>query len=965
MRRIATAGVLLVLGALGFSGIALAASAGDVLINEIYVNPGEFFDGCEYIELYNTTGSAISLENWVLTSTEYDNLCKEHHQKFPAGASIAAHGYVVIARDDTTADVSSPGFRQVFGFGPDFEMYDAPQYYEKDGPAPNMICMNADTYDDQIRLIPGTSDYAKTCGTTYNQYEALWLYADAAMTNLIDAIEYRNPAYCSSDACAGVGTSDNDAFNQLPGENVSLGRSPSSTDTGNSANDLYLEAATPKAQNTFNNPPDVWTLRSTPCVPFSTDSVEVSVYASDPDGISSVKVYYSVNGGAFGNLVMTASPGDSLYRRKIPPQSDQAMVRFYVTATDANVVPATAVYPGDAPSGAYAYRVGLQLISDVQYVDIGGDSSGYAGTVVNLAGVVTAGRGIYGANTFVIQDGSGPWNGIYIYDATASAPAEEGDSVVVSGWVQEYRRTTTDTLRTTEIYMFSGCYQEVATGRTIPDPVVVTTVTLTPLSTAEAYEAVLVRTEDVTVTDDSLGYGEWQINDGSGACRCDDASGYFYTPSTGDQLDAVQGIMDYGYGNYRLQPRWSEDIIGPPMIFNLVYTPHAPGASNQITVSAKVKGSHPITGVKLFYNITGAATFDSLAMTSPDSIYTAVIGPYALGTTVYYYVRATDNQPMIARKPAAGTYELYVGMKTIYDVQYVVAPADSSPLAGKPVNVAGIVTAATGEYSENYFFIENHYAPGTPAYKGVKVFDRTGTAVVARGDSVTVSGEVAEYYGETEIQMFFPEAITIHSHGNNIPAAYSVTTASIAAGEQWEGVLVSARNATVSNPTAGYGEWLITNGAATDTCRVGDLAPYTYVPSLGDAVHVTGTVMYAYSIYTLQPRNDEDICEPGDAGVKDDIVLPKEVSLAVRPNPMLDGSQIRYALPTSGQADLKVYNVKGELVKTLASGKAEAGEHQAAWDGTNVRGYRVTSGIYFVRLDTKVGSAVTKLVVAK
>lgn len=965
MRRIALAGLVLLLGALGFSGIALGASAGDVLINELYVNPGEFFDGCEYIELYNTTGSAINLTDWVLTGTEYDNLCKEHHHKFPSGTTIAAYGYLVIARDDTTADAGSPGFYTVFGFHPDLEMYDSDRYYEKDGPAPNTICTNPDANDNQIRLIPGTSDYAKTCGTTYNKYEALWLYADAAMTNLIDAVEYRDPAYCSGDACAGVGTSDNDAFNQLPPENVSLGRDPSSTDTGNSANDLYFEAATPKAQNTFNNPPDVWTLRSTPCVPLSTDSVEVSVYAKDTDGISSVKCYYSVNGGAFSNLTMSAAMGDSLYKGKIPPQADQSMVRFYVTATDANVVPATAVYPGDAPSGAYAYRVGLQLVSDVQYVDIGGDSSSYAGTVVNLAGTVTAGRGIYGDNVFVIQDGSGPWNGIYIYDATASAPAEEGDSVIVSGWVQEYRRVTYDTLRTTEIYMFSSCYEEVATGRTIPDPVVVTTATLTPLNTAEAYEAVLVRVENVTVTDDSLGYGEWQINDGSGACRCDDLSGYFYTPNTGDQLDAVQGIMDYGYGNYRLQPRWSEDIIGPPMIFNLVYAPHAPTASDQITVSAKVKATYPITDVKLFYNTTGGATFDSLAMTSPDSIYTAVIGPYALGTTVYYYVRATDNQPMIARKPAAGTYDLYVGMKTIYDVQYVVAPADSSPLAGKPVNIAGIVTAATGEYSDFYFFIENHYAPGTPAYKGVKVFDRTGTVVVARGDSVTVSGDVDEYYGETEIQMFFSGAITIHSSGNDVPAAYSVTTSSIATGEQWEGVLVSARNAEVTNPAAGFGEWLITNGAAADTCRVGDIAPYAYVPSLGDDVHVTGTVMYAYDLYTLQPRNDEDICEPGDAGAEDDIVLPKEISLAVRPNPMLDGSQIRYALPSAGQADLKVYNVKGELVKTLASGKADAGEHHAAWDGTNARGYRVTSGIYFVRLETKAGSAVTKIVVAK
>ncbi len=51
-----------------------------------------------------------------------------------------------------------------------------------------------------------------------------------------------------------------------------------------------------------------------------------------------------------------------------------------------------------------------------------------------------------------------------------------------------------------------------------------------------------------------------------------------------------------------------------------------------------------------------------------------------------------------------------------------------------------------------------------------------------------------------------------------------------------------------------------------------------------------------------------------------------------------------------GQAVLRVYNVKGELVKTLFEGNVEPGLHSYRWDGTNSNGRKVTSGIYFYRL---------------
>jgi hypothetical protein len=964
MRKVNGAVLLYLLVLAVLSTVALAASPGDVVINEVWVNDPHYFDGAEYVELYNTTASPIDLAGWVLSGVEYDQICGEHHHQIPSGITIGAHGYIVITRDAITnaeggAD-PSPGFRSTWGFAPDLEMYDNSQTYEVDDPTvPNTICQNPDSYDDQIRLFPGTSDYGKKCGTT-THYEVLYLYDTAARTNLIDAMEYLDPVYCASDQCLGVNVSNNDAFAGIPGEDISLGRDQNGTDTDNSNADFHYEVHTPRAQNVVNTPPDIWTLRYSPCTPTSSTSVTISCYVKDPNGISSVKCYYNVNGGAYANVAMSATPGDSLYSCALPAQSDQSQVTFYVEATDAFATPGTSRYPADAPAGAYRYMVGMVAISTVQYVGIGSDSSSYAGKAVNVTGIVTAGRGLYGGNLFAVQDGSGPWNGIWIFDATASVPAEEGDSVIISGKVQEFY------LRT-EVYMFVGCYNEISSGHALPAPVVVSTSTLATTSNlAERYEGVLTKVQNATVTNDSAdAYGEWEVNDGTGACRIGHAGSYLYVPNTGDLLDGIQGVVDYSYSNYKIEPRWSEDIIGPPIIYNLVYSPHAPRTGNLVTFSVTVTGAHPITSVKLFCSTNGGVSFDSTSMTSPDSVYTAVKGPWPDGTTVDYYVRATDNQPMSSRKPAAGTYAFYVGMVTIYQVQYVAPGGDSSSYTNKPVNVAGIVTAGSGEFGVNYFYIQNH--SGAPDFTGVKVYDRTGTVSVARGDTVTVSGEVQEYYGNTEIAMFFPQAITVHYHGGtgNVPAPVSVTTAAVDTSEKYEGVLVQAIGAVVKTAKDQFGEWHISNGLPADTCEVGDYGTYTYVPVVNDVLNVTGIDDYAYSQYKIQPRDEADICYATKAGIPDGTARPLRLMMMVQPNPMLDGGTVRYALPVSGDVGLKIYNVKGELVRTLIEGNSPAGEYRIDWNGTNSRGARVTSGIYFLRLEAKGGSVVSKVVVSR
>jgi hypothetical protein len=64
------------------------------------------------------------------------------------------------------------------------------------------------------------------------------------------------------------------------------------------------------------------------------------------------------------------------------------------------------------------------------------------------------------------------------------------------------------------------------------------------------------------------------------------------------------------------------------------------------------------------------------------------------------------------------------------------------------------------------------------------------------------------------------------------------------------------------------------------------------------------------------------------------------------PNPFNPVTSIRFAAPSEGRVSVRVYNVRGELVRTLLDGGVAAGEHSLVWDGTDDRGAAVSSGVY-------------------
>ena len=196
----------------------------------------------------------------------------------------------------------------------------------------------------------------------------------------------------------------------------------------------------------------------------------------------------------------------------------------------------------------------LTSIWDIQYTEDPGGDSPYEGQTVTTTGVVTAFFGAGGDRRFFIQDGTGEWSGLFLFEPDAYL--DVGDLVQVTGEVSEYYGLT---------QIAFGDAEVLAGDQDLPAPAVLPSGEVSQ----EAWESVLVRVEEVTVADGSLGYGEWSVDDGSGAVRVDDLGYYVYPPETGDFLRYVQGPLYYAYGDFKIEPRGDEDILQPAAIMEI------------------------------------------------------------------------------------------------------------------------------------------------------------------------------------------------------------------------------------------------------------------------------------------------------------------------------------------------------------------------------------------------------------
>ncbi|MDD3096511.1 MAG: choice-of-anchor J domain-containing protein, partial [Candidatus Cloacimonetes bacterium] len=83
------------------------------------------------------------------------------------------------------------------------------------------------------------------------------------------------------------------------------------------------------------------------------------------------------------------------------------------------------------------------------------------------------------------------------------------------------------------------------------------------------------------------------------------------------------------------------------------------------------------------------------------------------------------------------------------------------------------------------------------------------------------------------------------------------------------------------------------------------------------------------------------------------------------PNPFNPETTIRFSVKEAGPVSIDIYNLKGQLVKTLLSDNKAAGEHSVIWKGTDNNNQPVSSGVYFYKMNAGKYSSTRKMIMMK
>ncbi len=115
--------------------------------------------------------------------------------------------------------------------------------------------------------------------------------------------------------------------------------------------------------------------------------------------------------------------------------------------------------------------------------------------------------------------------------------------------------------------------------------------------------------------------------------------------------------------------------------------------------------------------------------------------------------------------------------------------------------------------------------------------------------------------------------------------------------------------------------------------------------------------------YRLQIRSGTQVAWLGPVAVDTPQRISSLAWRAAWPNPFGRSTSITLAVPRPADGAVRVYDVQGKEVRTLAEGRFEPGERTLQWDGRDAAGNATAPGIYF--LSAQVGDEQARLRLAR
>jgi len=371
-------------------------------------------------------------------------------------------------------------------------------------------------------------------------------------------------------------------------------------------------------------PPLIANFDRDPLIPTSNQSVDITCNITDFDGsVDSVAIAWTDNAALtpdqFPKYKMNLTSGSTdEYEYTIPNKPDGTQVRYYVYAVDNDTN--ESYYPQKPisqtmPNAEHYYvRNNGAKVFDIQFTSNPSGASPLEGKTVTVTGIVTASTKLYDLGYVYIQDeGGAEWSGIWCVGIGLSSLYRD-EEVTVTGIVEEY---------------FGFTRLNVSSATKTGNRAVITPTVIDPTDSAayanfgwEKWEGVYARYEHPTagqklwISQPNLGFGDYAVGASSSAPISQsgrilagrqattaysslfvqlivDTTNFNYAVLDGFMnvppivvnntmnMDAVDGIIFYGFNNFRLLPRNNDDFIGINVNLDSTNLPTSPIAIDE------------------------------------------------------------------------------------------------------------------------------------------------------------------------------------------------------------------------------------------------------------------------------------------------------------------------------------------------------------------------------------------------
>ena len=148
-----------------------------------------------------------------------------------------------------------------------------------------------------------------------------------------------------------------------------------------------------------------------------------------------------------------------------------------------------------------------------------------------------------------------------------------------------------------------------------------------------------------------------------------------------------------------------------------------------------------------------------------------------------------------------------------------------------------------------------------------------------------------------------------------------------------------------------------------DGTFVAILVQQTYqLENLMNGIIYTIGISAVYDLGESDVVTVEFIYEGTDAGTN---IIAVTKLMSNYPNPFNPITNISYSINEAGNVRLEIYNLKGQLVKTLVNEVQETGEYTASWNGTDNSNKPVSSGVYLYKMKSANYSSTKKMILMK